>query len=167
MILGPLDDAASRDLVLLPLADLGFEIEDCAQLLDDLFKLTGQLPHLLQFCSRKLVEFVLEDNAQVISRRQFGRLLHDSSVAACFLSALESFDPALRQAALRFLRDCELSPNARVVLPAPTPDSIPLRELYDNLLVHNILARRGDRVTLACEGLPRFARRAGWLENLG
>ena len=63
----PLDYESARRLILEPLEDLGFAIGEQEKVVENLFELTGRLPHLLQYSGKKLVSFALDRNQDAIS----------------------------------------------------------------------------------------------------
>ena len=171
MRLEPLDVEAARALVLRPLRDLGFELQDETSITGQLFELTGRLPYLLQFCLRRLVEVCIVGGAKLLTPEHVRELRWDYDTAQYFTSPLSDLtDPECRLVALVLL---ELSPDQvdqstvqQIAASAGLRlDQERCKEICNDLFINNILAWRGGSFRMANKALAHFTRESGYLAS--
>jgi hypothetical protein len=171
MKLEPLDKKAARDLILLPLRDLGFAISDLDEFLGRVLRLTGRLPYLLQFYGQKLAQIAIEENTDVISPEHIDTLQGDFVTAQYFIKPLNDLEDAeARLIGLSLLKECKLEFSIPFVLEVAAQAGITLThkraiEICNSLVISNVLAWQGSAYRIANEGLYIYARDMGYLDN--
>ncbi|MCG3145296.1 MAG: hypothetical protein HONDAALG_02871 [Gammaproteobacteria bacterium] len=171
--LRPLDEMDARSLLLEPLTDLGFQIEDPDRLVDHVFRVTGRLPHLMQFFAKRLAELAIDEGRSEISTAQIERLKWDYDTACFFLSPLD--DKYLENLEVRLVaflllkeRPVEITP-AKVCLLARrwdlVIDEVHALKLCNELVIHNVLIWNRGGFQIANEALVDYARHFGLLNG--
>ena len=171
--LSPLDKTAARSLLLEPLTDLGFRIEDPDKLVEHIFRLTGRLPHLMQFFARRLAELAIDEELREISEAQVETLKWDFETAQFFLSPLEDKyleSPEVRLIAFMLLKErpveitptkvCSLARRSGLVF-----DEIHALKLCNELVIHNVLVWNRGSFQIANEALVDYAQHFGLLNS--
>lgn len=171
--LSPLGETASRRLLLEPLADLGFRIEDTDRLVEHVFRLTGRLPHLMQFFARRLAELAIDEEHSEISAAQVEMLKWDFETAHFFLSPLDEKyleNPEVRLIAFLLLKErpVEITP-AKVRSLArrwgAVFDEVHALKLCNELVIHNVLVWNRSGFQIANEALVDYAQHFGLLNG--
>jgi len=171
--LSPLDESDARSLLLEPLTDLGFQVETPDKLVEHVLRLTGRLPHLIQFFAKRLVELAIEEKRGEISAAQVEMLKWDYDTAFFFLSPLDEKhleNHEVRLIALLLLKECpaEITP-AKVRLLARrwdlTFDEVHALRLCNELVIHNVLVWNRAGFQIANEALADYARHFGLLNG--
>jgi hypothetical protein len=170
--LGPLDDNSAKALLLLPLRDLGFSIEQTDQLLDHTLALTGRLPHLLQLFGRKLAEYAIREDTRVINLDLLEKTKGDYLIPHFFVKSLNDLkDPETRLIGLLLVSEGrtdnissldlrELGEREGLQL-----NSQRLNDICIDLVINNVLVWHHGSYRLANEGLPYYARQTQYLAN--
>ncbi|HMG73129.1 MAG TPA: hypothetical protein VK582_06465 [Pyrinomonadaceae bacterium] len=169
--LEPLDENAATDLILKPFEDLGFSVAEPNQLVENVLRLTGRLPYLLQFCGQKLAELAIEQNVGTISMEHVELLRWDFVTAQYFVRPLiDLADPETRLLGLSLLKNCakEFSVSAVQELAhsigiSVTPDRA--LDVCNSLVINNVLTWRGGSYRIANDGLHFFASQGGYLDH--
>ncbi len=171
--LSPLDETSARSLLLEPLTDLGFRIEDPDKLVEQVMRLTGRLPHLMQFLARRLAEIAFDEDRSEISAAQVEVLKWDFDTAYFFLSPLEEKyleSPQVRLIALLLLKERpdEITP-AKVRSLARRQgvdfDEVHALKLCNELVIHNVLVWNRAGYRIANEALVDYAQHFGLLNG--
>jgi hypothetical protein len=167
--LGPLQEAEARDLIHLPMADLGFEVEPgvVRRLLDQ----TGRLPHLIQYYCKHLVD-------QLSGRRGEARvtlaLIGDLETEYEFLENLlgplfdlrdrRAYDVALGLLQKKGTEHFRLADVEEVAAGLGHPlEPRAAKDLCDELVVQNILMWDKTAYRLSSQALRMSAERSGLL----
>jgi hypothetical protein len=171
--LSPLDETDARSLLLEPLTDLGFRIEDPDKLVERIFRLTGRLPHLMQFFAKRLTEVAIDEERSEISAAQVEMLKWDFETAHFFLSPLEDKyleDPEVRLIAFLLLKErpVDITPaNVRSLARCWNLvfDEVHALKLCNELVIHNVLIWNRGAFQIANEALVDYARHFGILNG--
>jgi hypothetical protein len=168
--LEPLDMAAAAQLLLEPLADLGFPVREPDKVAEMVFRLTGGYPHLVQFYGRQLADLAIREKADSVTAEHVELLKWDFETAQFFLSPLlELKDPGSRLIALELLR---LRPEwitpASVCAVASgqgcTLGLVDAVNLLNELVIGNLLAWQGGSYRLANRSLCDYAAGLGFFD---
>ena len=165
----PLDPHSAVGLILNPLSDLGFKLEQPELLAEQVLSLTGRLPHLIQHFGKKLTERAIEENSDVISSEHLESLRGDFLTAQLFIKSLVDLeDPRTRLIALCLIESEARSFDIPQIQQVARREGISLdlaeiNAVCNDLVIDNVLAWQGGSYTLANEGLPFFARQLGYL----
>lgn len=169
--LEPLDTASARDLLIKPIEDLSFKVEHPERVAEEVLKLTGQMPHLVQLFGMKLVDRAINDKTETISTEHVEMLKADFFVAQFFIKCLNELTNAdSKLVALALLSESQES------FSVPEVQAIALREgvqvnaarandICLDLLVNNVLAWDNGSYRIANGGLPFYARKKDYLKN--
>lgn len=169
--LNPLDEASARDLLLGPLADLGFTIDDAERLVEQIYRLTGWMPHLMQFFARKLVDLAIEEKTITISPAQVEALKWDYETAQFFISPLNDLkNERARLVAFLLLKERRQEITPAFVRRLAARWGVFLNEMEalsvcNELVINNVLAWNKGSFQIANEALAEFARRLGILDS--
>lgn len=168
--LKPLDSRSARTLILAPLQDIGFEIEQENELIEGLFRLTGKMPHLLQFYGKRLAEVADEEGATVISPNHLEFLKADYLTAEFYTAPiLDLKNPRSRLIALTLLKHKVHQVEFSIVQGLARRYGVILgfeqiHEICNDLIINNILIwDEGYRI--ANEALIFFAHEMGFLDS--
>jgi hypothetical protein len=171
--LSPLDEASARSLLLEPLSDLGFRIEDPDRLVEHVFRLTGRLPHLMQFFAKRLIELAIEEERNEISAAQVEMLKWDYDTAFFFLSPLDG--KYLENPEARLIAFLLLKERPAVITPAMLRslvrrwdlalDEARALKLCNELVIHNVLTWNREGFQIANEALADYASSFGLLNS--
>jgi hypothetical protein len=169
--LDPLDDISAETLVLRPLRDLGFEIESEPEVLSQLFELTGKLPHLLQFCLRRLVEAGISYKRNTITAEDIRMLHQDYDTVQYFTSPLSDLmSPVSRLVALTLLNMAPDQVNQSTVQQIAAVEGLKLgldqcKEICNDLFINNILAWHAGSYRVVNKAITQFTRENGYLQD--
>lgn len=169
--LGPLDEGSARELLLKPLADLGFQISDEEHFLDKILRLKGRLPNLLQLFGKKLAEIAIQEKAETITPNILDLLLGDFLIAQFFIKSLIDLDdPQTRLIGLLLVEEGEanVSLSSMQALASRCGLSLSSKRVMEvciDLVINNVLVWNHGLYSLANEGLPFYARQTGYLSN--
>lgn len=169
--LEPLDAHAARRLILEPLADLGLAVADPELLISHVFRLTGQLPHLLQLYGKRLASLAIEEGADRITINHIETLKWDFSVAQIFTEPLRNLaDAEVRLLALLLLRAPTGEFSVQMVQQLAASEGLEYdwsraTEVCNDLVISNVLAWSSGRYHIANEALYDYVRHQGWLEE--
>ncbi|MBI1766713.1 MAG: hypothetical protein HYR56_35350 [Acidobacteria bacterium] len=171
--LNPLDEPAARNLLLDPLADLGFKVDDPERLSAQVLRLTGRLPNQIQFFARKLAELAIDEQSDTISLAQVERLKWDFETTQFFISPLQG--EYLEDAEVRLIALLLLKEQLKEITPGPICAlalrwGLPIDEMHalricNELVIHNVLVWNKGRFCLANEALAEYAERLGILDS--
>lgn len=169
--LGPLKDESARDLLVRPLTDLGFQIKDEEQLIDDILRFTGRLPHLLQLFGKKLAELVIKDGTEIITLESLEQLKGDFLIAQVFIKSLNDLDnlesrliglslieKGLENISILNVQELARSNGLRL-------DSKQILDICIDLVINNVMVWNNGSYRLANEGLPFYARQTEYLSS--
>lgn len=169
--LEPLDTASARDLLIKPLEDLGFKIEHAERVTEEVLKLTGQMPHLIQFFGMRLVDRAIHDNTETISTELVEVLKADFFIAQFFIKSLnELTNSESKLVALLLLSEPQESFSVPEIQAIALREGLPISSVRTNdicldLLVNNVLAWDNGSYRIANGGLPFYARKKDYLKN--
>lgn len=165
--LEPLGEKAARDLILLPLYDLGMIISEPERLVSAMCRWTGRQPQLIQRFSKLLVEYAEAAGSNEITVQNFEILKVDFGIAQSFIfPLLEMSDVEAQKIGLQLL---EQHP-ANFTLPdlqrtaaeiGILIDSKRALEICDELVISHVVAWNGSNFALANSALPYYARNMG------
>jgi len=167
----PLEPDAAKSLIQVPLNDLGFTIEEPAQLVGQLLSLTGRLPHLIQHMCKALVEAAIDEKSDTITLRHLGKVKADFLTAEFFVNSIRDLtDPKEQLVALRLVAGSARRFTTEGVQKVAREENLALsfeaaHSLCNNLVINNVLAWDSGSYTLANEGLPFFAQLIGYLDG--
>lgn len=171
MQLEPLDEHSARRLILEPLADLGLKISDPELLINQVFRLTGRLPHLLQLYSKRLASLAIEEQEDKITINHIETLKWDFAVAQIFTEPLRNLtDSETRLAGLLLLKSGQHEFTVQAVQKFLESESIGhdlnrMTEICNDLVISNVLTWSAGRYRIANEALFDYARNNGLLED--
>jgi len=168
--LEPLSVYDAQELVRRPLSDLGITLgNQGVEVLAWVLHQSGRLPHLIQYYCQGLVEMTVQQCVNEITPAMLRTLEKQGEFAQYFLAPLyELKDTPAWSLSLALLRQ----PRPRFVLPdllqAAKSVSLPqdperVRQVCDELVIHNILSWDGNAYRLASQALKHFAEQAGLL----
>jgi hypothetical protein len=169
--LGALHDYAARALLFKPLTDLGFQIRNEEQLIDDILRFTGRLPHLLQLVGKKLAELAIKEGTETITSDLLEQLKGDFLIAQLFIKSLNDLDdPESRLIGLSLvdegLRNISIFNIQEIALRKGIQlDSKRVLEVCIDLVINNVLVWNNGSYRLANEGLPYYARQTEFLSS--
>lgn len=169
--LGPLDEEPASALLLKPLEDLGFVLNDPDHILDEVLRMTGRLPNLIQCFGKKLAEIAIHDKTETITPTLMEKLKGDFFITQLFIKSLIDLeDPESRLIGLSLVKD-----GARHITSSSLQqlalgfglhfDSKRIVEVCSDLVINNVLVWNHGTYSLANEGLPFYARQTGYLDN--
>ena len=112
----PLDVRRTRDLLVLPLNDLGFRLADENSITDRIANLTGRIPHMVQIIGNFLVNKMLKERRYIITHHHLDELENDYGITHHFIAPLQPEnlpEPLARFVALTLLQEnlSRVSPN--------------------------------------------------------
>jgi UDP-2,3-diacylglucosamine pyrophosphatase LpxH len=169
--LGPLDEESARALLLKPLEDLGFRLSDPDHILDEVLRLTGRLPNLIQYIGQKLAEFAIQEKTEVITREHMDKLRADFFIPQLFVKSLIDLeDPESRLIGLSLVDDGATNITASSLQGLGERHGLPftskrIMEIFVDLVINNVLVWNHGSYSLANEGLPFYARQTGYLSK--
>lgn len=167
----PLDESSAKRLILEPLADLGFNVEKPLHIVDRVFRLTGRLPHLLQFYGKKLAELAIDEKIDTISMVHVDRLQWEFETAQYFTSPLQDLaNSENKRLALALLRDGRQEFSLSDIQETAHRMGVwldPFQTIHacNDLVVNNILAWNSGLYRIANEALPHYAKELGLLND--
>jgi hypothetical protein len=169
MRLDPLDSKPAEAFLIDPLTDLGFQILDREEFVHRAFALTGRLPHLLQVFGKRVAELGIASGTGTLDSKAFDTLRWDYELAQMMVGPLDRLDDLSRLVAVALLKN----PPARVTHSTlqhfASKEGLHLghddvREVANELFIHNVLAWSNGAYRIAYEALPYYAREMGLLE---
>ncbi|MCI0489898.1 MAG: hypothetical protein L0229_25175 [Blastocatellia bacterium] len=169
--LEPLDENSARELIFTPLADLGFTIIEPDRVGDQVLRLTGRLPNLLQFYGQKLVELVLDKETDTISPQHVEKIKGDFVTAQYFIKPLNDLeDPETRLVGLSLLKEDYKEFSVTTVMAVADRAGLSLEhkralEICNDLVINNVLAWNDGSFRIANEGLYFYAHKMGYLDG--
>jgi len=170
MRLEPLDMGAAAQLLLEPLADLGFPVREPDKVAEMVFRLTGGHPHLVQFYGQRLAELAIREKANTVTADHVELLKWDFETAQFFLSPLfELKDPGARSIALELLRlrPERITPASVCAVASGQGSTLGLVDavnLLNELVIGNLLAWQGGSYRLANRSLCDYAAGLGFFD---
>lgn len=169
--LEPLDPDSARGLLVEPLVELGFAIREPECFIEQVFRLTGRLPHLLQFYGNRLANLAIDQNSDTISLKQVETLAADFQTAQYFtnpLSDLGSADARLVALSLLEFHDRDLSvPFVQGIAEGEglRLDHARTLDICNELVINNVLVWSDNSYRIASEALYSYARDLGFLAS--
>ncbi len=163
----PLDDVAARDLIRRPMADLGISLREESRLLEHICRVTGRLPHLLQYYGKHLVESAVEQSRDEVSMALVHCVESTYETLNFFVSPIHGLkDAGTKAIAVALLKDPrrQFTPEEIREVAIGLGQKPSIDEVYDNcnmLVMQNVLAWKDDQFHVACEGIRHFSRKAG------
>jgi hypothetical protein len=133
--------------------------------------MTGNLPHLLQFCLRRLVDLCIADGKRLLTPEHVQTLHWDFETAHYFTSPLSDLmDPESRLIALNLLRNPPELITHSVIHQMAAAESLRLdvqrcKEICNDLFINNVLAWSRGAFRIANEALVHFVAQSGDLEQ--
>jgi hypothetical protein len=172
MRLEPLDDESAAILLLGPLRDLGWPVEQPDEFCARLMGLTGRLPHLLQFCGKKICELAIQKNLRSIDLPLIDEIRWDFEMVNMITSALTGIkNKQLRTIALLLLESHPQHVTAGTVQRLAADAGIELErdaaeDACKRLVLESVLSWHKGDYRLASEALPEYAKRQGLFGQL-
>ena len=169
--LEPLEDAPARRLLMKPLADLGVEVERPEAFASLVLRLTGRMPHLVQFYGEQLAELAIQANISAISTRHAELVRWDFQTAQFFTSALSEIeDPGRRLIALLLLKFGRQDVSIPLVQRLAVENGFALGHqeafaLMNELVIDNVLCWNNGSYRIANESLYEYANRFRFLDG--
>lgn len=168
LLLGALDLADARKLLVEPLAGLRIRLADPGSA-DEILQFTGCFPHLIQMYARRIAEHASQTGEKTMTGPTLQYIRdHDTDISQYVLSPLEDFrDPYANVVALRLLMDDGDEWSAVEV--ASMIENLSVHEAADRcneLVISNVLTWAGGSFKLANRALRYYARRAGFVDGL-
>jgi Novel STAND NTPase 1 len=169
--LEPLDERSAKMLIVQPLTDLGFKIEEEARLIEQVLKLTGSLPHLLQIYGHRLAEVALEGNTDIILPQYIDVIKWDHVVAQFFITPLLQLDDVeTRLVGLTLLAHGNRLFSVPDVQGLLKERGLKLEyprayEICNDLVINNVLVWQHGMFRIANEGLYFYAKEMGFLDG--
>lgn len=171
--LKPLDDAHAARLFCEPLEDLGLTMEPREEIISRVLRLTGNLPHLVQYYGKRLAEYVLADRSDNVIRLEYVEdLKWDFETASYFTSPLQEIkNPKTQIAAYLLLRGKYTVVSPGSVQETARGEGIHIdfgeaRKICDELVIQNVLSwakEEGATYRIANEAMPEYAAKLGFL----
>jgi hypothetical protein len=171
MRLRPLEHESARKLILAPLTDLGFSLDQPDRIVEKLFRLTGRMPHLLQYYGKGLANLAVEEGVNTITPQHLEMLGWDFETAQYFISPLRDLaDPETRFVALSLLKDGRQRFSIPQVREIAEKQGLPFNnnragEICNDLVINNVLAWDEGMFCLANESLPHYVRQMKLLDG--
>jgi hypothetical protein len=170
--LEPLDDESTKTLLLYPLEDLGWVVEAPNQFCERLSGLTGRLPHLLQYCGKKVCEIAIKRNLESIGLALLEEIKWDFETLNFVTAALRGIkNENLHMIALLLLRSRPRHVTATAVQHLAATVGIELdRESADDyckrLVLESVLSWQKGDYQVASDALSDYAERQGMFRSL-
>ena len=167
----PLDSAAAERLFFDPLTDLGFVFPDRMECRERIFRLTGMLPHLVQFYAGRLAEVAIADGNDEITRDQLDRLQWDFETAQYFVSPLTDLaTPQAKVVALSILKNGSPLISVAAAQRAAAEAGVVLShaetfEICNELVISNVLTWKGGSFRISNDALSFYAKELGFLDQ--
>jgi hypothetical protein len=168
-----LDDSQATHLLCAPFEDLGLVMESRQEIISKVLRLTGNLPHLVQYYGKRLAEYVLTERSDNVIRQEYVEdLKWDFETASFFTSSLEEIkNPKTKIAAYLLLRGKYASVSPGTVLETIRREAIDIdfgeaRKICDELVIQNVLSwakEEGATYRIANEAMPEYAQKLGLL----
>jgi hypothetical protein len=169
--LGPLDEKSARALLIEPLTDLDFRIDEPDKLVGEVLELTGHLPNLIQLFGMKLADRAIMENADPISLEHLDALKKDFFIAQFFIKALVDLDdPETRLVGLSLLNESKDEFSVREVQEVARREGISAdakrtNDMCIDLLINNVLVWDNGAYRIATGGLSFYARQKDYLTS--
>lgn|GEM_PF-1031099 len=170
--LQPLQERYAFELLLQPLSDLGFDIVNKENFASRVLQFTGRLPHLIQLCGEKLVEYGIQQQTGTLTEIDLDRVEADFETEQYFTNPLEDLnDPITRLIGLSVIKHQDtrqfsaISVQAMMARIGVYVDLKRAKEICNDLVINNILAWSNGAYCVANKGLSFYFKRGGNLEN--
>jgi len=170
MQIGPLGDGPATRLLLEPLVDLGFDIDQPWHLSEHVLSLTGRMPILIQIIGKNLAELAIRENTHTISVEHLEKLKSDFLIGEFFVSSLIKLDdPKTRLVGLSLVESGHSQTfTLKQIQEVGNREGLNLdlnstHDICTDLLINNVLAWGPGYYALANEGLRFFAQKFGYL----
>lgn len=166
-----LGEEAARQLLLKPLADLGFKLELTEAQINDLLSMSGGLPHHIQTYGLRLSEAAIADKTDVISEELVAKVKGDFVLAQFFIKTLEEIkDIPTKLVGLKLLQANQEDVSISFVQELAKQEGISLdrataNDICIDLVINNVLAWGTWNFKLANGGLAFYARETGYLRD--
>lgn len=166
----PLPAETARDLILLPFDDLGFRLANVNAALPKILRLTGRIPHYLQFFLGKLANYCIDERHEMISQDDIEAVTWDFESAQFFTAPLRNIrERSSYKLALLLMREMKRDFSIPDVCRVAARHGVELPELHafelcSDLLVNNVLSwGHGACFRIANGALVSYAHRLGLL----
>jgi len=171
LMLRPLDKKAARKLLKEPLNDLGFSINQRKKVIKTILKLTGRMPHLIQFYGERLSNLAIEERKNQISIQDIETLKWDFETTQQFISPLRGLDnETLIIAKCLMENDCQniTIPEVQIM---GTQQGIQLSfdrtvDICNDLVINNILTWKEGTYSISNQTILEYAERFGFFNNI-
>jgi len=166
-----LDEDSARALLIKPLTDLGFKLEDEDRIAEEVLDLTGNMPNLIQLFGMKLVDRAIVNKDDKILPDHLEAVKKDFFVAQFFIKSLnELTDPETRLVALALLSENHQSFTVPAVQAIARREGLSIdlartNEICIDLLINNVVVWDNGSYTIASAGLPFYARKKDYLKT--
>jgi hypothetical protein len=167
----PLGEKTAREMLLTPLGDLGFEVQDVDAVAERVLRLTGCLPHMIQFLGGRIAHRCVDHGTRTISTQTVDQVMSDFEAAEFFTAPLRGLDDeSSRSLALLLLKEMkdELSLEGICNLADRYGLRLDSRNAFDvctDLLINNVLAWNAGTFRVANEALVQFAFELGFVQG--
>jgi hypothetical protein len=174
--LSSLDSRTARDLLLLPLDELGIVFRNEDKIVNHILNMTGCIPNLIQWYGNNIAIKVIQENRRFISIEDVQFLENQFETRTYFTDVFEDIrEPEVRLVALiltkAHIHKASLGKisshieKEKVILNGFLGQKT-LNETCEDLVIHNVLRWDGDSYSLANSALHHFASQAGYIEAL-
>jgi hypothetical protein len=170
--LEPLDDEAASVLLLGPLRDLGWSVERPEEFCAILAALTGRLPHLLQFCGKKICEMAIKRNLASITPDLIEEIKWDFDTLNFITAALRGIkNEQLRKIAIALVKRNPRGITATTVQRVARDNGIYLEyeaaeDCCKRLVLESVLSWHKGEYQLASAALPEYAEKQGLFADM-
>jgi hypothetical protein len=161
----PLDEESAKRLLVEPLSDLGFTLQDKPWLCEGVLQLTQRRPHLIQACAKRLVELALGNQNDTITPDHLRQLQEEFTAMSYATLPLEDLEDDLtRCVSLLWLRagGGEATVSSLQKLAEQSGISLPASKALDicyELWICNVLSCERGVFAPASPQLVQFVRK--------
>lgn len=169
--LEPLDENSARDLLIKPLTDLGFTLDNPERLAGEVSELTGRMPNLVQLFGEKLADGAIAKKIDTITPENLETLKEDFIIAQTFMKAFNDLDdPEARLVALSLLNGGVEEVSVAEVQAVAKSEGIRMdlkraNEVCIDLLINSVFAWKDGAYCIASKGLSFYVRKRGYLSS--
>jgi len=172
MHMKPLDDTSARKLISEPLGDYGLGIREPEQFFERVCRMTGRLPHLVQYYGRRLAELATEQRSDQVGPPDIETLHCDYEAAQYFTSPLADLEESeSRLIAFHLLSSPAGVMSIQQIEATLRSEGVPeitlerVSDICNDLFIYNVVTWNGDgSFRVANEGLAFYARQLGIID---
>ena len=167
----PLSEKPVFDMIRKPMSDLGLRICNEHELLEHIYRMTGGLPHLVQFYCTNLVQLADKGESETVSFEHIREFEDRLETAQFFLSPVRGLHDASTRAIAKALLTDQRRGYAIEEIRQVAKDlgqdanSSRIRDVCIDLVIQNVLAWHGSGVyRIANEALRQFAQKDDYFD---